>query len=204
MPKVIAPELLVDRYIPNLVAEPFSLSRAFVERVATESGSDVLAAVLSAWETQDPVRLARTLLIELLAYQFASPVRWIQTQDVLFEREPVDVFVEVGVKEQPTIANMALITLSDGTFERRPRVLNSEGLRYENEFVKHKVLDAIGDLYLLGHPLIGEYAAFKSGHGLNNELARALLARADAFEVVSFEGRSQPPLAFQDWQLKPA
>ena len=84
------------------------------------------------------------------------------------------------------------------------RVLNSEGLRYENEFVKHKVLDAIGDLYLLGHPLIGEYAAFKSGHGLNNQLARALLARADAFDIVSFEGRSQPPLAFQDWQLKPA
>ena len=48
------------------------------------------------------------------------------------------------------------------------RVLNSEGLRYDNEFVKHKVLDAIGDLYLLGHPLIGQYTAFKSGHGLNN------------------------------------
>ena len=57
------------------------------------------------------------------------------------------------------------------------RVLNSEGLRYDNEFVKHKVLDAIGDLYLLGHPLIGQYAAFKSGHALNNALARALLAR---------------------------
>ena len=56
------------------------------------------------------------------------------------------------------------------------RVLNSEGLRYDNEFVKHKVLDAIGDLYLLGHPLIGQYTAFKSGHGLNNAVARALLA----------------------------
>jgi UDP-3-O-[3-hydroxymyristoyl] N-acetylglucosamine deacetylase len=84
------------------------------------------------------------------------------------------------------------------------RVLNTEGLRYENEFVKHKVLDAIGDLYLLGHPLIGEYAAFKSGHALNNQLARALLARPDAFEIVSFEGRVEAPLTFQDWQLKPA
>lgn len=84
------------------------------------------------------------------------------------------------------------------------RVLNTEGLRYENEFVRHKVLDAIGDLYLLGHPLIGEYAAFKSGHALNNLLARALLARTDAFEIVTFEGRGEPPLAFQDWQLKPA
>ena len=84
------------------------------------------------------------------------------------------------------------------------RVLNSEGLRYENEFVKHKVLDAIGDLYLLGRPLIGEYAAFKSGHAVNNLLTRALVARPDAFEVVSFEGRMQPPLTFTDWQLKPA
>ena len=66
------------------------------------------------------------------------------------------------------------------------RVLNSEGLRYDNEFVKHKVLDAIGDLYLLGHPLIGQYTAFKSGHALNNALARALLARPDAFEIVTF------------------
>lgn len=84
------------------------------------------------------------------------------------------------------------------------RVLNTEGLRYENEFVRHKVLDAIGDLYLLGRPLIGEYAAFKSGHALNNLLARALLSRTEAFEVVTFEGRVEPPLAFQDWQLKPA
>jgi UDP-3-O-[3-hydroxymyristoyl] N-acetylglucosamine deacetylase len=84
------------------------------------------------------------------------------------------------------------------------RVLNTEGLRYENEFVKHKVLDAIGDLYLLGHPLIGEYAAFKSGHALNNLLDRALLARPEAFEIVTFEGRVDPPIAFQDWQLKPA
>ena len=61
-----------------------------------------------------------------------------------------------------------------------------EGLRYDNEFVKHKVLDAIGDLYLLGHPLIGQYTAFKSGHALNNALARALLARPDAFELVTF------------------
>ena len=60
------------------------------------------------------------------------------------------------------------------------RVLNSEGLRYDNEFVRHKVLDAIGDLYLLGHPLIGQYTAHKSGHALNNALARALLARPDA------------------------
>jgi UDP-3-O-[3-hydroxymyristoyl] N-acetylglucosamine deacetylase len=83
-------------------------------------------------------------------------------------------------------------------------VLNTEGLRYDNEFVKHKVLDAIGDLYLLGHPLIGQYTAFKSGHGLNNALARALLARQDAFEVTTFKGADDVPSVFQDWQLAPA
>ena len=84
------------------------------------------------------------------------------------------------------------------------RVLNSEGLRYDNEFVKHKVLDAIGDLYLLGHPLIGQYTAYKSGHALNNALARALLARADAHEVVTFAAEADAPSAFQDWRLAPA
>ena len=84
------------------------------------------------------------------------------------------------------------------------RVLNSEGLRYDNEFVKHKVLDAIGDLYLLGHPLIGQYTAFKSGHGLNNAVARALLARTDAFELVTFAKPAEVPSAFQGWQLSPA
>jgi UDP-3-O-[3-hydroxymyristoyl] N-acetylglucosamine deacetylase len=84
------------------------------------------------------------------------------------------------------------------------RVLNSEGLRYDNEFVKHKVLDAIGDLYLLGHPLIGQYTAFKSGHGLNNAVARALLARTDAFEIVTFAEPTEVPSAFKGWQLSPA
>jgi UDP-3-O-[3-hydroxymyristoyl] N-acetylglucosamine deacetylase len=82
------------------------------------------------------------------------------------------------------------------------RVLNSEGLRYDNEFAKHKVLDAIGDLYLLGHPLIGTYAAFKSGHTLNNAVARALLARPDAWELVSFDAQGDLPRAFQGWQLQ--
>ena len=84
------------------------------------------------------------------------------------------------------------------------RVLNSEGLRYDNEFVRHKVLDAIGDLYLLGHPLIGQYTAYKSGHAVNNQLARALLARTDAFEIVTFADETTVPSAFHDWTLKPA
>ena len=68
------------------------------------------------------------------------------------------------------------------------QVLNEDGLRYEDEFVKHKILDAIGDLYLLGNSLIGEYIGYKSGHGLNNSLLRELIARKDAWEIVTFEG----------------
>jgi UDP-3-O-[3-hydroxymyristoyl] N-acetylglucosamine deacetylase len=67
------------------------------------------------------------------------------------------------------------------------RILNTDGLRYENEFVRHKILDAIGDLYLVGHPLIAAYNAHKSGHTLNNLLVRALLAQPDAYEIVTFD-----------------
>jgi UDP-3-O-[3-hydroxymyristoyl] N-acetylglucosamine deacetylase len=84
------------------------------------------------------------------------------------------------------------------------RVLNAEGLRFDNEFVKHKVLDAIGDLYLLGRPLIGQYTAYKSGHGLNNALARSLLARPEAFELTTFAQADEVPSAFKGWQLAPA
>jgi len=71
------------------------------------------------------------------------------------------------------------------------RVLNQDGLRYEDEFVKHKILDAIGDIYQLGHPIIGSFYGFKSGHALNNELARELLKQTDAWELVTYEHRKQ-------------
>lgn len=76
------------------------------------------------------------------------------------------------------------------------RILNSDGLRYEDEFVKHKVLDAIGDLYILGHPLIGAFSAYKSGHALNNKLLRVLLADQDAWEYATFERFEEAPGAF--------
>ena len=75
-------------------------------------------------------------------------------------------------------------------------ILNEDGLRYEDEFVKHKVLDAIGDLYLLGHPLIGEFSAYKSGHELNNRLLRKLIADKSAYEVVSFDDPEEAPIPF--------
>jgi UDP-3-O-[3-hydroxymyristoyl] N-acetylglucosamine deacetylase len=73
------------------------------------------------------------------------------------------------------------------------RVLNADGLRYEDEFVKHKALDAIGDLYLLGHPVIGAYSAYKSGHALNNELLRSLLEDATSWELVTFLKTEEAP-----------
>jgi UDP-3-O-[3-hydroxymyristoyl] N-acetylglucosamine deacetylase len=76
------------------------------------------------------------------------------------------------------------------------RVLNEDGLRYEDEFVKHKILDAIGDLYLLGHSLIGEFSGFKSGHGLNNRLLRTLIADVTAWEEVTFETPQDAPISY--------
>ncbi|MEC5215835.1 UDP-3-O-[3-hydroxymyristoyl] N-acetylglucosamine deacetylase [Actimicrobium sp. GrIS 1.19] len=84
------------------------------------------------------------------------------------------------------------------------RILNSDGLRYDNEFVRHKILDAIGDLYLIGHPLLASYVAHKSGHGLNNQLLRALLAQPEAYEIVSFDDLENAPSTYvrqaaQEW-----
>ena len=76
------------------------------------------------------------------------------------------------------------------------KVLNTDGLRYNDEFVKHKILDAMGDLYLLGKPLLAAYSAFRSGHALNNKLLRELLSHADAYEIVTFEDEKQAPQGF--------
>jgi len=76
------------------------------------------------------------------------------------------------------------------------RVLNEDGLRYEDEFVKHKMLDAIGDLYLAGHSLLGKFSGYKSGHGLNVALVKELLSRQSAWEMVTFKNRDKAPLAF--------
>jgi UDP-3-O-[3-hydroxymyristoyl] N-acetylglucosamine deacetylase len=82
------------------------------------------------------------------------------------------------------------------------KVLNADGLRYQDEFVKHKILDAIGDLYILGKPLLAAYSAFRSGHAMNNLLLRELLKQPDAYEVVSFEREREAPSGFA--QLAPA
>ena len=82
------------------------------------------------------------------------------------------------------------------------KVLNADGLRYDDEFVKHKILDAMGDLYILGKPLLAAYSAFRSGHAMNNRLLRELLSQPDAYEVVTFENKAQAPRGFA--ALQPA
>jgi UDP-3-O-[3-hydroxymyristoyl] N-acetylglucosamine deacetylase len=86
------------------------------------------------------------------------------------------------------------------------RILNSDGLRYDDEFVRHKILDAIGDLYLVGHPLVCSYEAHKSGHALNNLLLRELLKHPDAYEIVSYDSVEKAPPSYakqmeQEWSF---
>ncbi|MCU0931919.1 MAG: UDP-3-O-acyl-N-acetylglucosamine deacetylase [Serpentinimonas sp.] len=81
------------------------------------------------------------------------------------------------------------------------KVLNADGLRYQDEFVKHKILDAMGDLYIVGKPLLAAYSAYRSGHAMNNQLLRALLAQPDSYEVVTFEQDSQAPRGFAQLAL---
>jgi len=82
------------------------------------------------------------------------------------------------------------------------KVLNADGLRYGDEFAKHKILDAMGDLYIVGKPLLAAYSAFRSGHAMNNQLLRALLEQPEAYEIVSFDNEREAPRGFT--QVAPA
>ncbi|MFI9504763.1 fatty acid synthase subunit beta domain-containing protein [Nocardia sp. NPDC052566] len=118
LPEDLHPEVLVGRYIPNLVPRPFSLERAFVQEIADLVPSEPLQAVLADFDdwAARPTELCRVVLIELLAWQFASPVRWIETQDLLFTDAAhgglgVERFIEIGLGATPTVANLASQTL---------------------------------------------------------------------------------------------
>ena len=134
---------------------------------------------------------SRQVVIDFAQHSYTKEVSRARTFAFM---EDVEAMREAGLALGGSLQNAIVL---DET-----RVLNSEGLRYDNEFVKHKVLDAIGDLYLLGHPLIGTYAAFKSGHALNNAVSRALLARPEAWELVTFDAPAEVPHAFLAWQLQ--
>lgn len=132
IPEDINLDALVGRYIPNLVARPFALSREFVEDIAEVVDSEPIEEILADFDgaVANPARLGRTLLIELLAWQFASPVRWIETQDLLLGQLGVERFIEVGVGTAPTLTNMLGQTL------RLPQYAGStniEVLNYERD-----------------------------------------------------------------------
>ncbi|MGH8728176.1 MAG: UDP-3-O-acyl-N-acetylglucosamine deacetylase [Burkholderiales bacterium] len=108
------------------------------------------------------------------------------------------------MQDVDTLRNQGLAlggSLGNAVVLDESKVLNSEGLRYKDEFVKHKVLDALGDLYLLGHPIIGAFSGCKSGHALNNALLRRLLSDSSAWEYVSFDRAEEAP-AFLQAQLQ--
>lgn len=128
IPEEINLDALVGRYIPNLVARPFALSREFVESIAAVVDSQPIEEILADFDgaMACPARLGRTLLIELLAWQFASPVRWIETQDLLLGQLGVERFIEVGVGTAPTLTNMLGQTL------RLPQYAGSAGIEVLN------------------------------------------------------------------------
>ena len=113
------------------------------------------------------------------------------------------------MQDMETLRGLGLIrggSLENAIVMDEYRILNADGLRYDDEFVRHKILDAIGDLYLVGHPLLASYTAHKSGHALNNDLLRALLAQPDSYEIVSFETPSTAPASYvkqmaREWAL---
>ena len=83
-------------------------------------------------------------------------------------------------------------------------ILNGEGMRFEDEMVKHKILDAIGDLYLLGHNLVGSFEGYKSGHKVNNALLRELVTRPETWEILSFDDPSKSPITYLDPIIDPS
>ncbi|MDO5746590.1 MAG: DUF1729 domain-containing protein [Actinomycetaceae bacterium] len=137
LPETINADVLINRYIPNLVARPFELTPQFAQSICDTVPSQAVEQLLHedwAKHLANPGRLARTLLIELLAWQFASPVRWIDTQNILFDAPPtgcgVERLVEIGLASSPTLANLADKTLAHSSFYRA----DVEVLHYERDF----------------------------------------------------------------------
>ena len=135
MPRDCDPALIVGRYIPNLVPRPFSLDRDFIQEIRDLVPAEPLDEILAdydTWRSERPRELLRKVVIELLAWQFASPVRWIETQDLLFTEEAagglgVERFVEIGVKSAPTVSGLASNTLKLTEYAHSTvEVLNSE------------------------------------------------------------------------------
>lgn len=154
------------------------------------------------WVTFDPFdgfKVAFTIDFDHPAFKEGSQIAEVDFSTTSFVREVsrARTFGFMNQIEQLRANNLALGgSLDNAVVVDDYRVLNEDGLRYVDEFVKHKILDSIGDLYLLGHSLIGSFCGHKSGHALNNQLLRALLAQEDAWEEVTFEDESTAPISF--------
>ncbi len=138
-------------------------------------------------------RTAQSLTIDLAEVSYARDIARARTFGFVQE---VEALRDIGFIQGGSLDNAVVVD--------EYRVLNTEGLRYADEFVKHKVLDAIGDLYLVGFPIIGAFAAHKSGHELNNKLLRAVLSDDASHQIVLFERAEEAPRSVLDWYLKPA
>ncbi len=151
------------------------------------------------FEPFDGFKVAFTIDFDHPAFKEGSQIAEVDFSTTSFVREVsrARTFGFMNQIEQLRANNLALGgSLDNAVVVDDYRVLNEDGLRYVDEFVKHKILDSIGDLYLLGHSLIGSFCGHKSGHALNNELLRALLAQEDAWEEVTFEDASTAPISF--------
>lgn len=147
----------------------------------------------------DGFKVAFTIDFDHPAFKEGSQIAEVDFSTTSFVREVsrARTFGFMNQIEQLRANNLALGgSLDNAVVVDDYRVLNEDGLRYVDEFVKHKILDSIGDLYLLGHSLIGAFSGHKSGHALNNQLLRALLAEEDAWEEVIFEDASTAPISF--------
>ena len=138
-------------------------------------------------------RTAQALTVDLAKVSYARDIARARTFGFVQE---VEALRDIGLIQGGSLDNAVVVD--------EYRVLNAEGLRYADEFVKHKVLDAIGDLFLVGFPIIGAFAAHKSGHELNNRLLRAVLADEASHRIVSFENSEEAPRPVRDWVLKAA
>lgn len=152
-----------------------------------------------SFEPFDGFKVAFTIDFDHPAFKEGTQVAEVDFSTTSFVREVsrARTFGFMNQIEQLRANNLALGgSLDNAVVVDDYRVLNEDGLRYVDEFVKHKILDSIGDLYLLGHSLIGSFCGHKSGHALNNQLLRALLAEEGAWEEVTFEDASTAPISF--------
>lgn len=157
---------------------------------------DGVSAAIAPYEG---FRLDYTLLYDHPVFQRHSKTASVEFSTMAFVKEVSRARTFGFLAEYEKLRSMNLArggSLDNAVVVDDFRILNDEGLRVADEFAKHKILDAIGDLYLLGHSVIGAFSGFKSGHGPNNALLRRLLADQDAWEIVTFDDEERSPIAF--------